>query len=223
MVTEPVGVQSESPSARFHLPGLPEAMGPDGGCQNQNWWSEPPSTGVFRQSWPPDKPAVCIATPGSARINVAYRLYSVDELYWLPSILTRSHGRVSSERSPRQLWPSKGVPKGQCPNQMEPLTCRMPSHGAPSICDHSMVTQPAGVQGESPSAWCHLPGLLGQNVRPRNSEHWPHHLKQWVRVGCHDKTEGMSPPAWVSSNFLAPEQASCRVAVEVCWAKSDCP
>ncbi len=25
--------------------------------------------------------AVCIATPGSARINVAYRLYSVDELY----------------------------------------------------------------------------------------------------------------------------------------------
>ncbi len=25
--------------------------------------------------------AVCIATPGSARINVAYRLYSVDKLY----------------------------------------------------------------------------------------------------------------------------------------------
>ena len=25
--------------------------------------------------------AVCIATPGSARINVAYRLYSADELY----------------------------------------------------------------------------------------------------------------------------------------------
>jgi hypothetical protein len=50
------------------------------------------------------------------------------------------------------LRPPKGVPTGRCPSQKEPLTCQVPSQGAPSICDHPMVTQPVGVQRESSSA-----------------------------------------------------------------------
>ena len=50
------------------------------------------------------------------------------------------------------MRPPKGVPIGRCPSQKEPLTCQVPSQGAPSICDHPMVTQPVGVQRKSSSA-----------------------------------------------------------------------
>ena len=50
------------------------------------------------------------------------------------------------------MRPPKGVPNGRCPSQKEPLTCQVPSQGAPSICDHPMVTQPVGVQRSSSSA-----------------------------------------------------------------------
>ncbi len=33
----------------------------------------------------------------------------------IEQFIRRSHGRVSSDRSPQRLWPPKGVPNGQCP------------------------------------------------------------------------------------------------------------
>ena len=108
--------------------------------------------------------------------------------------------------------PREGVPKGQCPNQTEPLTCRVPSQGAPSICNHPMVTQPVGVQGKSPSAWCHLPGLLGQNVMAQELRALtPSPEAMGPDGGCQNRNYGMSPPAPVSSDRCGhqPNQLPC--------------